>query len=330
MNIPVLDATGWLSKMTEKRAMLGARFYAMYSSVVGGIITDPAFMAVPMDDHLVHRGDGIFESCKCVDGNIYNLEAHLDRLDRSCTRVGLTVPANRAELREIIIQTVRVSRQRNCLIRLLVSRGMGTMGVNPYECLRPEIYVMVYEMNDKPAHNYEEGVSVRLSDIPVKRSFFATVKSCNYLPNVLMKKEAVDWGVDFVVSVDEKGNLAEGATENVGVVTQDNELLMPPAERVLGGTTVGRVLRLAEKILKPAGLISHVAYENIPVTQAHRVKEMLIIGTTPDVVPVVQFEGEPVADGKPGPVFKALLEALRKDIRDNPARLTPVFEGVSL
>lgn len=327
MNIPVLDAQSWLNQMNEKRAALGARFYAMYSSVAGGIITDPALMTVPMDDHLVHRGDGIFESFKCVDGNIYNLAAHLDRLDRSCSRVGLTVPANRAELTQIILQTVRASGQRKCLVRLLVSRGTGTMGVNPYECLRPEIYVMVYQMNDKPARNYEEGVSVRLSDIPVKRSFFATVKSCNYLPNVLMKKEAVDWNVDFVVSVDEKGNLAEGATENIGVVTQDNELLMPPAERVLAGTTVGRVFRLAEKMLKPAGLIRHVAYENIPVQQASQVKEMLVIGTTPDVVPVVQFEGEPVGDGQPGPVFKALLAALRKDIRENPARLTPVFEG---
>jgi branched-chain amino acid aminotransferase len=328
MNIPVLDAQDWLSQMNEKRATLSSKFYAMYSSVVGGIITDPALMAVPMDDHLVHRGDGIFESFKCVDGQIYNLGAHLDRLDRSCARVALTVPVNRAELREIIIQTVRAGGVRKCLVRLLVSRGTGTMGVNPYECQRPEIYVMVYEMNDKPAHNYEEGVSVRLSDIPVKPSFFATVKSCNYLPNVLMKKEAVDWDVDFVISVDENGNLGEGATENIGFVTQDNELLMPPAERVLAGTTVERVFRLAEEILKPAGLLKHVAYENISVEQAKKVKEMLIIGTTPDVVPVVQFEGQPVAGGKPGPIFKALLDALRKDIRENPARLTQVFEEV--
>lgn len=327
MNIPVFDAQSWLDKMTEKRAFLGARFYAMYSSVTGGIITDPAVMAVPLDDHLVHRGDGIFESFKCVDGNIYNLEAHLDRLDRSCLQIGLTVPVPRAELRDIIIQTVRAGGRHKCLVRLLISRGMGTMGVNPYECLHPEVYVMVYEMNDKPVNNYKEGVSVRLSTVPVKRSFFATVKSCNYLPNVLMKKEAVDWDVDFVVSVDEKGNLGEGATENIGVLTQDNELLMPPAERVLAGTTVGRVFRLAEKILKPAGLISRVAYENIPVEQAHRVKEMFIIGTTPDVVPVVQFEGQPVAGGLPGLVAGALLEALRKDVRENPARLTSVFDS---
>lgn len=325
MNIPVLDAQGWLAQMNEQRAVLGAKFYAMYSSVVGGIVTDPALMAVPLDDHLVHRGDGIFESFKCVDGNIYNLEAHFDRLDRSCVRIGLSVPVDRAALRDVVIQTVRAGGRRKCLVRLLVSRGMGTMGVNPYECLHPELYVMVYEMNDKPAHNYEQGVSVRLSKLPVKRSFFATVKSCNYLPNVLMKKEAVDWKVDFVISVDENGNLAEGATENVGVLTQEGDLVMPPAERVLAGTTVGRAFRLAEEILVPAGLIRRVVYENIPVAQAHQVKEMFIIGTTPNAVPVVQFEGKPVADGKPGPVAKALLQALRQDVLENPARLTAVF-----
>ena len=122
---------------------------------------------------------------------------------------------------------------------------------------------LVYQLIEKPIENYEQGVSVRLSNVPVKPTYFATVKSCNYLPNVLMKKEAVDWNVDFVISVDENGNMGEGATENIGFVTQDNRLIIPPAERVLGGTTVERVFRLAEEILKPAGIINDVAYENI-------------------------------------------------------------------
>ncbi len=235
------------------------------------------------------------------------------------------VPASREELREIIVETIRASQKHDCVIRLLVSRGTGTMGVNPYECRRPEIYVLIYQLIEKPIENYEQGVTVRLSHIPVKPSYFATVKSCNYLPNVLMKKESVDWNVDFVVSVDENGNIGEGPTENIGFVTQDGDLIMPPAERVLQGTTVARVFRLAEEILKPAGIISDVAYENISVAGAKNVKEIVIIGTTPDIVPVVEFEGEPVADGKPGPIFKAILEALRKDIRENPDCLTSVF-----
>ncbi len=325
MKIPVLDSQKWLEKMSENRVGLGAKFYAMYSSLVGGIVTDPSLMTIPMDDHLVHRGDGIFESFKCVNGNVYNLEAHLDRLDRSCAKIGLTVPATRDELREIIVETIRASHKADCVIRLLISRGTGTMGVNPYECRRPEIYVLIYQLTEKPIENYEQGVTIRLSNVPVKPTYFATVKSCNYLPNVLMKKEAVDWNVDFVISVDENGNMGEGATENIGFITRDNRLIMPPAERVLQGTTVARVFRLAEEILKPAGIISDVAYENISVAGAKNVKEIVIIGTTPDIVPVVEFEGEPVADGKPGPIFKAILEALRKDIRENPDCLTSVF-----
>ena len=119
MKIPVLDAQKWLEKMNENRVGLDAKFYAMYSSLVGGIVTDPALMTIPMDDHLVHRGDGIFESFKCVNGNVYNLDAHLDRLERSCEKVSLTVPATREKLREIVIETIRTSQKTGCVIRCL-------------------------------------------------------------------------------------------------------------------------------------------------------------------------------------------------------------------
>jgi len=322
MNPVILNNQEWNDRMQRVRTGLTDRFYALYSSITDGITTDPALMTVPLDDHLVHRGDGVFESFKCVNGNLYNLDAHLQRLEKSATAIGLALPANQEILKPVIVQTVRSGGRREALVRLLISRGTGNMGVNPYECLRPEWYVLVYRPVQGPDRS--AGVKVGISRVPMKDPFFAEIKSCNYLPNVLMKKEAVDRGLEFVLSVDPNGSLGEGPTENVAIVTPEGELLSPPPGRVLAGTTVQRVITLAQQLTRN-GVLQRAAFEPVPLRQAERAAEILIIGTTPDVLPVIEMEGHPVGTGQPGPVCAALLVALQEDIRRNPACLTPVF-----
>ena len=301
------------------------KLHAMYSSVVDCIVTDPALMAVPVDDHMVHRGDGVFESFKCVDGCIYNLGDHLDRLGFSCEAIGLTLPVPVEELADTIVQTVYAGGRRDALVRLLVSRGSGTMGVNPYACVRPEFYVVVCELTDTKIDRLPEGVSVAVSKVPVKPGIFAQVKTCNYLPNVLMKKEAVDLGVDFTVSLDENRNLAEGATENIGIVTRGKELFMPPPERVLAGTTAKRALEFAKQ-LKAERVLTDAAFRPISLGAARSAVEIHIYGTTPNITPVTQFDGGPVGDGKPGPIAQRLFEMLKEEMVPESSRLTRVFE----
>lgn len=310
--------------MQAARAGLTDRLYALYSSLTKGITTDPALMTVPLDDHLVHRGDGVFESFKCVNGNLYNLDAHLQRLEKSARAIGLALPADRGTLKSVIVQTVRAGGRREVLVRLLISRGTGNLGVNPYECRGPEWYVLVYRPAQGPDRS--SGVKVGISKVPMKAPFFAEIKSCNYLPNVLMKKEAVDRGLDFVLSADADGLLGEGPTENVAIVTPEGALLSPPPGRVLAGTTVQRVITLAQQLIRN-GVLQRAAFEPVPLRQVERAAEVLIIGTTPDVLPVIEMEGQPVGNGQPGPVCAALLAALQEDIRRNPACLTPVFNG---
>ncbi|MCK5676268.1 MAG: aminotransferase class IV, partial [Verrucomicrobia bacterium] len=225
----IVERDAWLDRLPKKKKKL----HSMYSSVTDCIVTDPSVMVVPVDDHIVHRGDGVFESFKCMDGSIYNLDAHLERLGNSCAQLGITLPVPLDEMADIVVQTVLAGGERNALVRLLVSRGQGTMGINPYACIRPELYVVVYELKHANIDRLPAGASVAVSKVPVKPGLFATVKTCNYMPNVLMKKEAVDLGVDFTVSLDEHRNLAEGATENIGIVTRGKELFMPPPDRVL-------------------------------------------------------------------------------------------------
>ncbi len=316
----IIGRDEWLARLSAR----GKKLYAMYSSVTDCIVTDQSFMMVPVDDHMVHRGDGIFESFKCMAGSIYNLDDHLDRLGHSCSQLGIALPVPLDEMADIVVQTVLAGGERNALVRLLVSRGQGTMGINPYDCLGSEIYVVVYDLPGAGIDELSEGVSVAMSKIPIKPGLFATVKTCNYLPNVLMKKEAVDLGVDFTVSLDENRNLAEGATENIGIVTLGKELFMPPPDRVLAGTTAKRALHFAQQLMKDRQLTS-AEYRPISLGMARSAAEIHIYGTTPNITPVVEFDGKPVGRGVPGPIAAALFEMLKEDMVPDSRRLTKVF-----
>ncbi len=316
----IIGRDEWLARVPIREK----RLHAMYSSVTDCIVTDESVMMVPVDDHMVHRGDGVFESFKCVDGAIYNLDDHFERLERSCAQLGISLPVLRDEMADIVVQTVQAGGERNALVRLLVSRGQGTMGINPYDCLGAEIYVVVYELPQTSIDHLPDGVSVAVSKIPVKPGLFATVKTCNYLPNVLMKKEAVDLGVDFTVSLDEHRNLAEGATENIGIVTRGKELFMPPPDRVLAGTTAKRALEFAKQ-LKAERVLTTAEFRPISMGMVRSAAEMHVYGTTPNITPVIEFDGKPVGTGVPGPIAQRLFEMLREEMVPDSSRLTKVF-----
>jgi branched-chain amino acid aminotransferase len=159
----------------------------------------------------------------------------------------------------------------------------------------------------------------------VKKSYFANIKSCNYLPNVLMKKEAVDAGVQYTVSIDENGFLGEGSTENIGLVTPNRTLKFPRFARILKGTTVTRVAELAESLVAD-GKLEQVVFEDINLNEAYSGAEILLFGTTFDVLPAVVFDGHAIGSGRPGEIYQSLHALLMKDIERNSALHTPVFE----
>jgi branched-chain amino acid aminotransferase len=319
-----LDPSEWLARLTMVRRPLADSLYAMYSSLTGGITTDPALMSIPADDHLPQRGDGVFESLKCLHGQLYNADAHLARLERSCRGIGMAPPCPRAELLQIVCDTVRVAGRRDCLIRILVSRGTGNMGIDPALCQGPVLYVVVYRYTARLENGRLKPAKAGLSRIPIKPPEFATIKTCNYLPNVLMKQEANQRGLDFVISCDPHGYLGEGATENVGIVTPDQELLLPTPDYVLAGTTARRALDFAQKLVAE-GLLRCAEHRNIKPQQAAEAQEILIFGTTTDVTSVVEWEGRPVGDGRPGPIAARLLALLTSDMTPQSHTLTPVF-----
>ena len=301
-----------------------AGYYAMYSSWWDAITVDPNLMVVPVDDHMVHRGDGLFETFKCVDGAVYNLEAHLDRLEGGAKAIALDLPWSRADVRRLVGDVLRAGGRRDALVRIFASRGPGGHSANPYECPRPLLLVLAIRLPPAFMEAHPEGAKVGVSSVPNKDGFFARVKSVNYLPNVLMKKQAVDAGVDFMLGFDKNGHMTELPTENFGIVTADRVLRVPKPEHILLGTTMLRVLDLAREQLVPAGILARVEEADVPRPELDHAAEMLVFGTSPHVTAVTEFAGRPVGDGKPGPVWRALSRAFEADMK-NPRHLTPMW-----
>jgi 4-amino-4-deoxychorismate lyase len=310
----VLDSDDVLAQLRALRSRQPVKYWAFYSSQLGGIVTDPALMVLPFDDHMVHRGHGIFDTAGLVDGRIYDLEAHLDRFLLSAERSKLRLPGSREELRDIIVKTTAVSGQRNGAIRYWLSSGPGSLELSPAAGAEPGFFVMVFAGLSYPAAWYATGLRVMTTTYPIKAPLYAITKATNYLPNVLMQMEAKEAGFDNGVFIDEAGHVGESSNMNVAFVTADAEFAHPKFDHILSGCTSLRLLELADG-LRNQGLVNRIVVRDITVADARASREMLLLGSSVKVAPVVEWDGRWIGDGKPGPVAKALLQILEEDMR---------------
>lgn len=309
-----LDADAALASLRDLRARQPVKYAAFYSSQLGGIVTDPSLMVIPFDDHMVHRGHGIFDTAGLVNGRIYDLEAHLDRFQRSADHSMLRMPASRDEMRAIIIATVAASGTRDGAIRYWASSGPGSLDLAPAAGAEPGFFVMVFPGLAYPARWYTEGLRVMTTTYPIKPSLYAITKSTNYLPNVLMQMEAKAAGLDNGVFLDANGHVGESSNMNVAFVTADGVLRHPKFDHILSGCTSLRVLDLAQALVA-SGALRGIEVCDITAAEAKAAREMLLMGSSVKVAPIVQWDGQPIGDGTPGPVARALLELLEQDMR---------------
>jgi 4-amino-4-deoxychorismate lyase len=273
-------------------------------------------MVIPFDDHIVHRGHGIFDTAAVVEGKIYDLEAHLDRFLRSAERSKLKLPASRAEMRDIIVRTTSVSGRRDGSIRYWLSSGPGSLELTPAAGAEPGFFVMVFAGLSYPARWYTEGLRVMTTTYPIKAPLYAITKATNYLPNVLMQMEAKESGFDNGVFIDENGHVGESSNMNVAFVTADGVFVHPKFDHILSGCTSLRLLELAPA-LKKQGLLTGVEVRDIAVAEARASREMVLLGSSVRVAPIVQWDDQRIGDGRPGPVARALLGLLDEDMRSS-------------
>ena len=320
--VPLLDQSKALAELRTLRSRQPVEYWAFYSSQLKGIVTDPALMVVPFDDHIVHRGHGIFDTAAIVAGKIYDLEAHLDRFLRSAERSKLRLPASREEMTDIIVQTAAASGRRDGSIRYWLSSGPGSLELTPVKGAEPGFFVMIFAGLSYPERWYTEGLRVMTTTYPIKAPLYAITKATNYLPNVLMQMEAKEKGFDNGVFIDENGNVGESSNMNVAFVTRKGVLVHPKFDHILSGCTSLRLLELA-RTRQARAQVSGVEVRDISVAEARASREMLLLGSSIKVAPVIQWDDEVIGDGKPGPVSKALLQLLEEDMRSGD-RLIPI------
>ncbi len=312
-----------------------------YSTWLGGYFRDPWVMLLPMDDHGFHRGDGLFEAIKIQDGAFIDLDAHLLRFQRAADTIGMThqtgkMPHSWEEIKDICLELGRRCQVNNHgLLRLFLTRGPGGFSPNPFEVIAHQFYAVIMEMKPLPSSLFENGCKTMFSTVSAKDPFYSRIKSLNYLPNVLMRKECQDKGYDMTICLtnnagsgeesNKEPTVCEGAGENMFIVTTDKHLLVPRFDYTLPGTTIQVMMRLATELLNGENpLLSSVEFLDISKSDVLNAAEAAFVGTATGVLPIREIEGHLIGgDGKPGPVSQILHERLLAEFSNNPTLRTP-------
>ncbi|TLS38798.1 branched-chain-amino-acid transaminase [Pseudalkalibacillus caeni] len=262
---------------------------------------------VSVYDHGFLYGDGVFEGIRMYDGNVFRLSEHLQRLYDSAHSIMLEIPYTMEELTEIITETLRKNKLTDAYIRVVVSRGVGNLGLDPFTCKRPQLIVIAEALALFPKHLYESGIEIATVASRRNRSDVLSpkVKSLNYLNNILVKIEANLAGVSEALMLNDQGYVAEGSADNVFIV-KGNVIKTPPGYvGALEGITRNAIMELAKK----EGY--EMREETFTRHDVYVADEVFLTGTAAEVIAVVKVDGRKIGDGKPGATTNKLLKAFR-------------------
>ena len=323
MGLRILSKDEIFTETPEWREPGCSNYLAMYSSVFGGVVTHQALMVIPLDDHIINRGDGIFEYFDVVDGFAYNFDAHLARFKRSAEIISLNPPFDMDTIKQIILETMAISGAKDCGVRVFLSRGLGDFSCDPTTPKKSLLYVIVVKFPQIPPQIYTEGTAAITTHVPMKPGFYAQVKSTCYLLNALVDLEARRNNAAYGIWYDQEGHLTESSTDNVAIVSQEKILKYPRFEHMLKGTTLIRGVELAKELIQSEEL-KGVSQTDIIQQEVYDSSEMLILTSSYYVVPVVKYDGKTIGTGRPGPIFHRLWELFQRDRTENREMLTSV------
>ena len=274
---------------------------------IDGKYYDEKNAKISVFDHGLLYGDGIFEGIRAYHGRVFKLKEHIDRLFRSAKAILLEVPLRHAEVMKAVVETCRRNNIQDGYIRLLVTRGAGTLGLNPNRCKKPSLVIIADKIQLYPRELYEKGLEI--VTVATTRNLHSAlnpaIKSLNYLNNVLAKIEANNAGCEEAIMMNAEGFVAECTGDNIFIV-QAGQLFTPPLSAgALYGITRGVVIDLA----RAAGV--KVAEPNLTRYDLFNAEECFLTGTGAELIPVVKIDGRVIGAGKPGPLTRTLVDKYR-------------------
>jgi branched-chain amino acid aminotransferase len=263
-------------------------------------------------DHGLLYGDGVFEGIREYNGIVFKLKEHIDRLYRSAHVITLKIPLTKEEMAQAVVETLRKNKLKDSYIRLVVTRGVGDLGLDPRKCPKPSVIIITDTISLYASGAKENGITTMLSWVrrnPVDATSHE-IKSLNYLNSVLAKIEANANGVDEAICLESNGYVAEGVGENVFIV-KNGELLTPPLSTgALAGITAEVVVQLAAKL----GV--KLTVTNLTPFMLFTAEEAFFTGTAMEMVPIREVNKRQIGTGNPGPITKKLMAEFQKVIKD--------------
>lgn len=279
---------------------------------IDGKLVDKADARLSVYDHGTLYGDGVFEGIRVYGGRIFECEAHLRRLFDSARAIRLAIPYTAAELKNAMEQTFWNNGFTDCYIRLVVTRGVGYLGLNPNRCPKPGVVIIADTIELYPREMYEKGMAIITASVIRNHpnAVSPRIKSLNYLNNILAKVECADAGVPEAIMLNHEGNVAECTADNIFIV-RDGLVATPTTyDGILEGITRAVIIRLCGKLAVPC------VEKTLQRHDVYIADECFLTGTGAEVVPVTKIDGRPIGTGEVGPVTRRLMEAFHRHVRE--------------
>ena len=275
-----------------------------------GKFVDEADAKISVFDHGLLYGDGVFEGIRLYQGNVFRLEEHLERLEYSAKALLLKMPWSRKEISDATCETCRQNGLTDGYIRLVVTRGVGDLGLSPWLCPKPSLFIIANKIALYPEEHYATGLSI--VTVPTRRinpaALSPSVKSLNYLNNILAKIEARQFGALEAIMLNDQGYVAECTGDNIFIIHK-GEIITPAASQgALKGITRGTIVDIAKELNLPLREADLTRYD------VWNADECFLTGTAAEVIPVVKLDGREIGSAKPGPITQRILASFRRRV----------------
>jgi branched-chain amino acid aminotransferase len=279
-----------------------------YKIFLDGNFVEKEDAKVSIFDHGLLYGDGVFEGIRSYNRKVFKLEEHINRLFESADAIRLKVPMTKWDFESKIIETLKINKLDDAYIRVVVTRGVGDLGLDPRKCKKPTVFIITDKIVLYPKELYDNGLPITVAK--TRRNHPITVdpriKSLNYLNNILGRIDAIDAGTEEALMLNIDGYITECTGDNIFLV-KDNKLYTPPADLgALEGVTQDLVVELAKK----RGI--ETEYKKMLPEELFGADECFLTGTAAEIIPVVKLDDKVIGTGKPGPMYKQLLADFRK------------------
>jgi branched-chain amino acid aminotransferase len=278
---------------------------------IDGKLYDKENAKISVYDHGLLYGDGVFEGMRSYNGRVFRLAEHLDRLWDSAKAIWLEIPMTKPEMTKAVNDTLATNGIKDGYVRLVVTRGVGTLGLDPNKCARPSVIIIADHIALYPEELYQKGLEIVTVSVPRNHpaALSPRIKSLNYLNNILAKIEGMQAGCIESLMLNHKGEIAECTGDNIFLV-HGGRISTPPVDAgILEGVTRDAVIGLARE----AGIVvSEVALTKY---DAYVADEIFLTGSAAEVIPVVKLDGRTIGDGKPGAITRDLTARFKKFAR---------------